>query len=169
MWTLRLKLDSWSRGIDEGIRQRNRDLLTDAYNRLPPCRVWLYGQRRRFMLLHTGPGALPLPTQTGPIPANNPEDEIVRGKQSPLSALAVTRIQLTRCLIASYLAEPAKLSRLINNVSLVDAWMKKGTWQRIWEPLTPDSDGKNRLHCGIASIHQHGWFLLRHQGLGLMC
>lgn len=42
MWTLRLKLDSWSQGVDEGIRQRNRDLLTDAYNRLPPCRIWLY-------------------------------------------------------------------------------------------------------------------------------
>ncbi|KAK0744011.1 hypothetical protein B0T18DRAFT_416366 [Schizothecium vesticola] len=136
MWTLRLKLDSWSRSVDEGIRQRNRDLLADAYNRLPPCRIWLYVRRRRFMLLHTGPEALPLPTQTGPIPANNPEDEIARG---------------------NHLVEPAKLSRLINNVSLVDTWMKKGTWQRIWGPLTPDGDGKKRFHFGMDSIHQHGF------------
>lgn len=52
--------------------------------------------RRRLWLLHAGPGAVPLPTQPDEIPDNNPEDEIVRGKQSPLPTFAVTRKQLTR-------------------------------------------------------------------------
>jgi hypothetical protein len=42
MWKLRVKIDSWSTGVDEPIRQRNRELLTSAYLRCPPRRVWLY-------------------------------------------------------------------------------------------------------------------------------
>ena len=42
MWKLRVKIDVWSKGLDEGVRQRGRDLLTELYLRLIPRRVWLY-------------------------------------------------------------------------------------------------------------------------------
>ncbi|KAK1836842.1 hypothetical protein QBC39DRAFT_337452 [Podospora conica] len=135
MWLLRMKLDSWSQGVDEGIRQRNRNLLNEAYNRLPPSRMWLFVRKRRFMLLHTGPGALPFPKGPNPM-FNNPEDEIVRG---------------------NHLVDPAKLSRLINNVAQVDTWVKKGLWQRIWEPLTSDADGIQRSYYIKIAIHDHGF------------
>jgi hypothetical protein len=42
MWKLRVKIDSWSVGVDELIRERNRGLLEAAFLRCPPRRVWLY-------------------------------------------------------------------------------------------------------------------------------
>jgi len=42
MWKLRVKIDSWSKGIDEDIRERNRGLVEEAYRRLPPRRYILY-------------------------------------------------------------------------------------------------------------------------------
>ena len=42
MFSLRVKLDSWSHGVDEDIRQRNRELLTEGYLRSPPWRFWMY-------------------------------------------------------------------------------------------------------------------------------
>ncbi|KAK3390131.1 hypothetical protein B0H63DRAFT_519366 [Podospora didyma] len=51
MWRLRVKIDFWSKGVDEAIRQRNRDLLTEAYLRLPPVQVWLYIKIARFIML----------------------------------------------------------------------------------------------------------------------
>jgi hypothetical protein len=50
MWTLRVQIDVWSTGIDESIRVRNRDLLIDAYLRLPSRRVWLFVKYARFTI-----------------------------------------------------------------------------------------------------------------------
>lgn len=52
MWTLRVKIDAWSKGkVDEATRQRNRELLLDAYLRLPLRRVWLYVKFARLKML----------------------------------------------------------------------------------------------------------------------
>ena len=51
MWMLRVKIDVWSKGIDESIRVRNRKLLIDAYLRLPSRRVWLFVKYARFTML----------------------------------------------------------------------------------------------------------------------
>jgi hypothetical protein len=40
MWKLRVKIDVWSKGVDDTLRQRNRELLMGAYLWLLPCRVW---------------------------------------------------------------------------------------------------------------------------------
>jgi hypothetical protein len=42
MINLRIKIDVWSQGIDERIRERNRQLLIDTYMGFPPARVWYY-------------------------------------------------------------------------------------------------------------------------------
>lgn len=52
MLQLRIKLDVWSQGSPEWMRNRNRELLTDAYLRLPSARVWLYAKRLRIMILY---------------------------------------------------------------------------------------------------------------------
>ncbi|RDL32945.1 Uncharacterized protein BP5553_08384 [Venustampulla echinocandica] len=42
MLKLRINIDVWSRGIDERLRQTNRDVLLDTYLQFPPHGVWLY-------------------------------------------------------------------------------------------------------------------------------
>ncbi|KAK7974548.1 hypothetical protein PG989_016396 [Apiospora arundinis] len=51
MLELRIKLDSWSNGVDEHIRQRNRELLVAAYLRCPPRRIFFYVKAVRTMAL----------------------------------------------------------------------------------------------------------------------
>ncbi|KAJ4014628.1 hypothetical protein NW752_007399 [Fusarium irregulare] len=53
MQQLRIKIDSWSfwYGVDEVIRNRNRNMLLQMYMLLPPARFWLYMKRVRIMLL----------------------------------------------------------------------------------------------------------------------
>ncbi|KAH7162260.1 hypothetical protein B0J13DRAFT_517531 [Dactylonectria estremocensis] len=52
MWKMRIKIDVWSQGVDEYLRQRNRDLLIDAYLRLPPSRVWFFVKHLRNAFLN---------------------------------------------------------------------------------------------------------------------
>ncbi|KAK0757604.1 hypothetical protein N5P37_009618, partial [Trichoderma harzianum] len=47
MMRLRIKIDVWSKGLDETLRERNRNLLMDAYTRLPSHRFWLYTKHWR--------------------------------------------------------------------------------------------------------------------------
>ena len=54
MFILRVKIDSWSRGVDEDIRQRNRELLTEGYLRSPPWRFWIYMKIVKFFHLVIG-------------------------------------------------------------------------------------------------------------------
>ncbi|KAI0126689.1 hypothetical protein BJ170DRAFT_724254 [Xylariales sp. AK1849] len=50
MWTLRVKIDAWSVGLDERIRARNRHLLNAAYLRCSSQRVWLYVKYVKYFL-----------------------------------------------------------------------------------------------------------------------
>ena len=77
MWRLRVNIDSWSRGIDEFIRERNRLLLIDLYVRLPPRRVWLYLKQVRIARLHRQ--SEEFQTLVGNS-TREPEDIIVQGK-----------------------------------------------------------------------------------------
>lgn len=42
MWKLRTKIDVWSKGLDEAVRNTARELLAEEYLQLSPRRVWLY-------------------------------------------------------------------------------------------------------------------------------
>lgn len=76
MWILRVKIDAWSIGkVDEATRQRNRELLLDAYLRLPPRRVWMYVKVIRFGILHVHYKL----DHKGEASETTPEDEVVRG------------------------------------------------------------------------------------------
>ncbi|KAK3312516.1 hypothetical protein B0H66DRAFT_485832 [Apodospora peruviana] len=76
MWQLRVKLDAWSQGVHEAIRVRNRELLTAAYLRLPPHRVWLYTEFVVYMQLEQHPHLEAIPV---PPPGSCPQDMIARG------------------------------------------------------------------------------------------
>ena len=52
MWILRVKIDSWSTGVDENIRRRNRELLLGAYLNCSPWRILLYIKILRFFHLN---------------------------------------------------------------------------------------------------------------------
>ncbi|KAH7023846.1 hypothetical protein EDB80DRAFT_698755 [Ilyonectria destructans] len=113
MWKLRVKIDSWSQGVDEHIRARNRRLLIDAYLRLPPGRVWFFLKRLRFETLNLQARSLEnmerkngLPFQ--PDPVDGPEDVIAR---------------------ASHIIESDRLARL----------MYVTTWNDLKRPKQPET------------------------------
>lgn len=86
MMKLRIKIDVWSRGLDEALRERNRNLLMDAYTRLPSHRFWLYTKHWRDTILR-GPGDPRAQEHAQPQDAydDGPEDVIARGKWTLLS------------------------------------------------------------------------------------
>jgi hypothetical protein len=101
MLNLRIKIDVWSQGVDESIRQQARDNLLDLYCEFPHQRIWLYLKHIRHMLLrprHDNPSS---PTSNPPGITNEiqqdhiaeesvegPEDVIARGT-CPSSASVV--------------------------------------------------------------------------------
>jgi hypothetical protein len=83
MWTLRVKIDSWSQGkVDEALRQRNRELLIDAYLRLPPSRVWLFVKCSRVEMPNSK-----LELERNEEGAAMAENAIARGTSSPICHL----------------------------------------------------------------------------------
>jgi len=78
MWKLRVKIDVWSQGLEESLRQRNRVLLIKSYLQLPPRRVWLFVKRMRFELL-TNPQSFETEIDIDDC-VHGPEDIIAKGK-----------------------------------------------------------------------------------------
>lgn len=88
MLKLRIKIDSWSQGVDEAIRGRNRTLLAEEYMNLPCRRFWLYLRLCRFMVLTDGdPGLIEdaLSSFQGDM-----EDELTYRKEFHISVASVT-------------------------------------------------------------------------------
>jgi len=86
MWILRVKIDVWSQGVDEAIREKNRNLLNEAYLQLPPYRVWLYTHHVIVMLLEKGPH---LAWISVPPIGKVPVDIVAQGKSLPDSIGAI--------------------------------------------------------------------------------
>ncbi|KAK0111538.1 hypothetical protein ONS95_001891 [Cadophora gregata] len=109
MWKLRIKIDSWSQGVDESIRQRNRLILTDIYLSFPPRRVWLYGKQVRFAHLETTEELENLADNGNFI--REPEDIIAQ---------------------ASQIIRPQCLSQLMYKATMNDIWMKERSEVDLW-------------------------------------
>lgn len=81
MLHLRIKLDSWSQGVPEFIRTRNRELLIDTYMRLSSSRVWLFSQRVKLMVLnHNKDVDIVEEQKRGALPLDSPEGIIADSK-----------------------------------------------------------------------------------------
>jgi len=81
MLNMRIKIDVWTRGLDESFREKIRENLRVLFCQLPARRVWYYLKRIRHMLLK-GNGA---DGTVGSQLASDhlmegPEDVIVKGK-----------------------------------------------------------------------------------------
>ncbi|KAK0636639.1 hypothetical protein B0T17DRAFT_480835 [Bombardia bombarda] len=91
MWKLRVKIDAWSCGVEETIRERNRELLTEAYLKLYPSRVWLYIKTSRFIMLDQGKRIEDEGTYDSRQDADGPEDVIAKGESGPYSTYSYQR------------------------------------------------------------------------------
>jgi hypothetical protein len=81
MLNLRIKIDVWTQGLDEGFRENVRVNLRELYFQLPARRVWYYLKRIRYMILKN--------RTPGPQPASDdmtdgPEDVLVNGEYHSL-------------------------------------------------------------------------------------
>jgi hypothetical protein len=82
MWKLRVKIDACSKGLDESLRQRNREILIETYLRLPPRRVWFFLKHIRHAFFRQ---AAELEGENQPyddvgLYMQGPEDTIAQGK-----------------------------------------------------------------------------------------
>ncbi|KAG6175478.1 hypothetical protein E4U27_006203 [Claviceps purpurea] len=78
MLKLRIKIDVWSRGVDEQLRHSNREYLDQQYLMLPRRRLWLYLKRRRLSedMEHHKESQRPVDLHTSVLDA--PEDIVAR-------------------------------------------------------------------------------------------
>ncbi|KAK4109656.1 hypothetical protein N656DRAFT_782896 [Canariomyces notabilis] len=112
MWTLRLKIDTWSKGkVDEAIRQRNRELLIGAYLRLPPRRVWLFTKNVRFAMINE---------YEGNVDASGPEDAVAE---------------------CAKIVSPKSLARLIYTAGYNGGELRSRSWLDLWGPFPRDVHG----------------------------
>jgi hypothetical protein len=82
MMHLRIKIDVWSKHLDEHIRAEIRANLQDLYFQFPPRRVWLFLKCKRFMRMRGSPveRALGLGVEAD---MDGVEDEFVRSMSLP--------------------------------------------------------------------------------------
>ncbi|KAK4152137.1 hypothetical protein C8A00DRAFT_44735 [Chaetomidium leptoderma] len=130
MWRLRTAIDAWSKGkVDESIRQRNRELLLDAYFRLPPRRVWLFVKYARYGILSLSTGLKMEDMLASP----GPEDAVVRAHRIVL---------------------PDRLARLLFISTTNDIEKKRRPWLDLWDPLKGGSIEALTIPSGIPEVQE---------------
>jgi len=122
-WKLRVSIDFWSNGLDATLRQRNRELLIEAYLRLSPRRVWFFLKHIRFAFLVQAARleAENEPFDLADLYVQGPEDAIARGKC--LSSIVYARY--INFEIVSPIIKPEKLAQLMYKAAMNDMKMKE--------------------------------------------
>src|SRR5271168_1286294 len=123
MWKLRVKIDVWSNGLDESLRQRNRELLIETYLRLPPRRVWFFLKRIRLAFLGQAArleGENELYDQVD-LYVQEPEDTIAQGK----CLLSIAYARYINLEVARHIIKPEKLAQLMYKATMNDVKMKE--------------------------------------------
>jgi hypothetical protein len=143
MWKLRVKIDVWSHGLDESLRQRNRELLIEAYLRLPPRRIWHFVKLIRFAFLSKTPrpeaeGELYDPLD--PL-VQGPEDTVAQGKCSA----SIVYLGYTNVEIACHIIRPEKVAQLMYNATMNDAKMKQQPGLNLWADMSFDLNGLKQI------------------------
>ncbi|KAK0627458.1 hypothetical protein B0T14DRAFT_512660 [Immersiella caudata] len=133
MWILRVKIDSWSHGVDESIRQRNRNLLNEAYCRVPPARYFVFSKLSQIEIT-----AIELPKDREPkIDVEGPEDIIAR---------------------AQHIVRRDKINGLIHNA--MQSYAKRqgrSRSQDMWKKFTPDFEGFKKLRSISFMVEESGY------------
>ncbi|KAK0643888.1 hypothetical protein B0T16DRAFT_190532 [Cercophora newfieldiana] len=118
MWTLRVKIDSWSRGVDESIRQRNRNILEEAYLRVSPARYFVFAKVSRIKIAAA---------------------ELSKGKEYPVDVVGPEDIIAQARHI---IPEPENFNRLIHNAMRGYQLINRGMWRKdTWDNMTPNVSG----------------------------
>ena len=118
MWKLRVKINVWSQGLDESLRERNRLILIETYLRSPPRRVWLFVTHIRVAFLERSKGFRTKINFDDCL--QGPENTIARGKH--LLSICVQNI-LTR--IAFHIIKLERLAQLIYKAFINDSELKE--------------------------------------------
>ncbi|KAI5455794.1 hypothetical protein BGZ63DRAFT_397949 [Mariannaea sp. PMI_226] len=137
MIKLRIKIDVWSYGIDESLRQRNRDLLMDAYLRLPSSRVWLYLKYWRSTLLRN---------PDNPIPATETIDQEDSHFEGPEDVIAK----------AQHIIDPAKLNNLMKIAVGNDIQFRKFRGHKLWDQRGGENFEMIQIIAFNGNIHECG-------------
>ncbi|KAL6794460.1 hypothetical protein J3E68DRAFT_406842 [Trichoderma sp. SZMC 28012] len=147
MMRLRIKIDVWSKGLDETLRERNRNLLMDAYTRLPPHRFWLYTKHWRDTISRD-PGGPRIWEHAQPqnVDDDGPENTIAR---------------------AQHIIKPSKLNILMKVAVDNDNKLKKKPGYELSWKITVDESGAENFRmirmlafnsriqeCGIQDIEK---------------
>jgi hypothetical protein len=84
MMKLRIKIDVWSSGIDERLRQKNREVLIETYLQFPSRRVWFYLKHWRNTILQDleDPPLTVEHIYQQQLDIDGPEDVVAKGKWS---------------------------------------------------------------------------------------
>jgi hypothetical protein len=143
MWKLRVKIDVWSNGLEESLRQRNRELLIETYLRLPPRRVWFFLKHIRLAFLGQAAG---LEGENelydrGDLYAQGPEDTIARGK----CLLSIIYARYINFEVACHIVKPEKLAQLMYKAAMNDVKMKERPEFNLWADITFDLDGFKQI------------------------
>ena len=85
MIKFRIKIDVWTKGLEESIREDIRRKLGDLFCHLPSRRLWFYLKRLRLMSLNE-PESLSDPNRDV-LDMDGPEDVIIKGNTLPLPLL----------------------------------------------------------------------------------
>jgi|SRR6266487_5675840 len=86
MLNMRIKIDVWSKGLDEDIREEIRVHLQDLFCQLPSRRVWYYLKRIRYMGINGTKVGEEFNLQLDADHLmDGPEDIIVKGKYHSLA------------------------------------------------------------------------------------
>ncbi|KAK7408402.1 hypothetical protein QQX98_009442 [Neonectria punicea] len=134
MWNLRVKIDAWSQGVDESVRQRNRQLLIEAYLRLPPRRVWLFVKQLRYehdnLALKTK-GRSDVPPLNGTF--NDSEDVIARGipEIEQLAAISLAEVIENRLWVGEWSHIP-----FLDDIKAIELTVRKMVKSRFVQTLS---------------------------------
>ena len=94
MLNMRIKIDVWSKGVDEDRRQEFRDQVARCFWQLPARRVWLYLKNVRFLQLNGKQMARGQKADTSqlkfPDQGGYAEDVIAEGQYHTLQSLQPT-------------------------------------------------------------------------------
>jgi hypothetical protein len=114
MLRLRIKIDTWTKGLDEGFREKVRVDLLHLYWELPPQRLWIFLKRWRFMInggtilgLRSDVHDYALPEELIP----GPEDVVAKSKH-PTNVLITSNSLLTFEIVREIFL-PSSLSRMM--------------------------------------------------------
>lgn len=140
MVNMRIKIDVWTRGLDESFREKVRENLRELFCQLPPRRVWYYLKRIRYMLLRGRTTGSQLDSDDL---SDGPEDVFVNGKyhfQRTPHCCSVPDFA-----IVSHLFRTNDLCRLMHFATLNHIRLIQNPDFDLAAEITLDEDGAKRL------------------------